>query len=260
MGFRSDRNQQRRALFPRGDRDRSTQIGYVTADRSSRIGCTTDLPHQDNQKKVKPHLKEWPAPSLHVLVCDCGPSLEQIGKRRFCSCQHDVDKKVNPRHSGQVFNQRHQRGETRNKASCFNLLKMNSQVKSVNSEVRSVSSLPTGFPQMGPWHHVGATMEITLDKNWSFIGSGGNWIPCMQNQTRPRTKESLMKYPSEIPCRKMRKVERRPDRRISIQSSAFWNCLMSSNWGPNNRKNSRQIAKTVQSSKISKRIPIRFSA
>ena len=160
----------------------------------------------------------------------------------------------------QVFNQRHQRGETRNKASCFNLLKWIPQVKSVNSEVRSVSSLPTGFPQMGPWHHVGATMEITLDKNWSFIGSGGNWIPCMQNQTRPRTKESLMKYPSEIPCRKMRKVERRPDRRMSIQSSAFWNCLMSSNWGPNNRKNSRQIAKTVQSSKISKGIPIRFSA
>ena len=26
--------------------------------------------------------------------------------------------------------------------------------------------LPNGFPQMGPWHHVGATMEITLHKHW----------------------------------------------------------------------------------------------
>ena len=26
----------------------------------------------------------------------------------------------------------------------------------------------------------------TLDKNWSIIGSVGNWIPCMQNQTSPR--------------------------------------------------------------------------
>ena len=30
---------------------------------------------------------------------------------------------------------------------------------------------------MGPWHHVGVTMEITLDKKWSIIGSVGNWIP-----------------------------------------------------------------------------------
>ena len=22
------------------------------------------------------------------------------------------------------------------------------------------------MPQMAPWHHVGATMEITLDKKW----------------------------------------------------------------------------------------------
>ena len=42
---------------------------------------------------------------------------------------------------------------------------MNSQIKSVNSEVHSVNILPNGFPQLGPWHLVGATMEITLDKN-----------------------------------------------------------------------------------------------
>ena len=33
----------------------------------------------------------------------------------------------------------------------------------MNSEVKSVNILPNGFPQMGPWHLVGATMEITLD-------------------------------------------------------------------------------------------------
>ena len=32
-----------------------------------------------------------------------------------------------------------------------------------------VKSPTKGFPQMGPWHHVGATMEITLDKNWTII-------------------------------------------------------------------------------------------
>ena len=34
-----------------------------------------------------------------------------------------------------------------------------------------VKSPTKGFPQMGPWHHVGATMEITLDKKWIL-----NWI------------------------------------------------------------------------------------
>jgi hypothetical protein len=29
-----------------------------------------------------------------------------------------------------------------------------------------VLPLPKGFPQVGPWHHVGTTMEITLEKNW----------------------------------------------------------------------------------------------
>ena len=29
-----------------------------------------------------------------------------------------------------------------------------------------VLTLPKGFPRVGPWHHVGTTMEITLGKNW----------------------------------------------------------------------------------------------
>ena len=54
--------------------------------------------------------------------------------------------------------------KTEKKADCFPLRKRIPELKCVNSEVNSVSSLPTGFPQMDPWHHVGATMEITLDK------------------------------------------------------------------------------------------------
>ena len=30
-----------------------------------------------------------------------------------------------------------------------------------------------GLPQMAPWHHVGATMEITLDKNGSLYDPAG---------------------------------------------------------------------------------------
>ena len=29
------------------------------------------------------------------------------------------------------------------------------------------------FPQVGPWHHVGVTMEITLDKNGSLYDPAG---------------------------------------------------------------------------------------
>ena len=50
-------------------------------------------------------------------------------------------------------------------AGGFPLRRRITGLKCVNSEVNSVSILPNGFPQVGPWHHVGATMEITLDKN-----------------------------------------------------------------------------------------------
>ena len=56
------------------------------------------------------------------------------------------------------------RRETRKKAGCFPLRGRIPGLKCVNSEVNSVSILPNGFLQVGPWHHVGATMEFTLDK------------------------------------------------------------------------------------------------
>ena len=52
------------------------------------------------------------------------------------------------------------------KADCFTILKQTTKLKCVNSEFRSSSLSQKGFPQVGPWHHVGTTMEITLEKNW----------------------------------------------------------------------------------------------
>ena len=49
---------------------------------------------------------------------------------------------------------------------CFTLLKRITNIKvSIQKSGRSTFS-HLGFPQLGPWHHVGATMEITLDKTW----------------------------------------------------------------------------------------------
>ena len=40
--------------------------------------------------------------------------------------------------------------------------------------VPSLPQSPTkGLPQLGPWHHVGATMEITLD--WKWIHKVTQW-------------------------------------------------------------------------------------
>jgi hypothetical protein len=53
------------------------------------------------------------------------------------------------------------------KAGCFILLKRITKLKCVNSEVTSVHILPKqGCPRLAPWHHVGAPIEVTLDKKW----------------------------------------------------------------------------------------------
>ena len=59
---------------------------------------------------------------------------------------------------------------------------------------------PFGGMQLAHTHTHPHTHTHTLDKNWSIIGSVGNWIPCMQNQTSPiDTKESSSKQSSEFP-------------------------------------------------------------
>ena len=95
------------------------------------------------------------------------------------------------------------------------------------------------------------THTHTLDKKWSFIGSVGNWIPYMQNQTRPRTKG--VRYEVFIGNSKDEGVKGRTRTRskLSIQSSAFWNRLKCIDSHPYNQKNSRQIAKAVQKNRVS---------
>ena len=56
------------------------------------------------------------------------------------------------RYSGQLLNKSDTTGETRKKADVS--LQRSGQSQFSHKE----------FPQLGPWHHVGATMEITLDK------------------------------------------------------------------------------------------------
>ena len=62
---------------------------HVTAAKSSRIGCATGLPHQDNQKKVVPNLKACPC-TFSWWKFDCDQSPEQSGKRRFHSVPYDI--------------------------------------------------------------------------------------------------------------------------------------------------------------------------
>ena len=60
------------------------------------------------------------------------------------------------------------------KADCCPLLKRITKLKCVNSEFKSVNTHPEeGCLQLAPWHHVGATMEITLDKNGSLYDPAG---------------------------------------------------------------------------------------
>ena len=48
------------------------------------------------------------------------------------------------------------------------------------------------FPQVGPWHHVGVTMEITLDKNGSLYDPAGteSWNMQNRNETSKRIRWS----------------------------------------------------------------------
>ena len=68
----------------------------------------------------------------------------------------------------------HSTGLINRKADCCPLLKRITELKCVNSEFKTVNTHPEeGLPQMAPWHHVGATMEITLDKNGSLYDPAG---------------------------------------------------------------------------------------
>ena len=133
---------QRSCVTPLRERGRSTQIGHWRLTNSS-IRCTMYWPHRNNQKRRRTIPKACPVALLYEN-CDRGLSLEQSWKRRrFLTADSGEDHK---RKWSQV--QRHvvqhidRRCETRNKAGCFTLLKRITKLKTVNSEVKSVNSLP----------------------------------------------------------------------------------------------------------------------
>ena len=62
---------------------------------------------------------------------------------------------------------------------------MNYQVKMCEFGSQDSHHSPwKGLPQLAPWHHVGATMEITLDKNWIIIVIRQELSPVTCNQPR----------------------------------------------------------------------------
>ena len=52
---------------------------------------------------------------------------------------------------------------------------------------------------MGPWHHVGATMEITLDKNWIIVVTRRELNPIRCNKIR-------VGVPGLAPCHVHQKI------------------------------------------------------
>ena len=74
----------------------------------------------------------------------------------------DPQKNGEAKHGGQQFNTSTSTGET-GKRLIVSLYLNELPIKYVNSEVDRSSFSHHGFPPVGPWHLVGATMDNTLD-------------------------------------------------------------------------------------------------
>ena len=146
---------------------------------------------------------------LLTCVAAVASTWATLEKGGFAAVSMAVEKNLSAQYSGPLFNKRHRRGETRKKDECFPLRRRITKLKCVNSEVNSVSILPNGFPQVGPWHHVGATMENNtrqeIDPSSDQLGTESHTCETKQDQEK---RESSTKYSSEIRCRNMWKVEK----------------------------------------------------
>ena len=86
------------------------------------------------------------------------------------------------------------------KADCCPLLKTNYWVKMCEFRIQDGRHSPwRGLPQMAPWHHVGATMEITLDKNGSLYDPAGteSWNMQIRYETKDQIDSRLRQPWSE---------------------------------------------------------------
>ena len=132
---------QRSCVTPFRERGRSTHMEYRQLP-DSLIKCTICWPHQRNQKgsNTTPEGMSW---YLFIWCNDSGLSLEQRWKKgRFAaavSCT--LREKMRPGTAANCSTC-DTTGETRNKADCFPLLRRITRLKTVNSEVKSVNSLP----------------------------------------------------------------------------------------------------------------------
>ena len=122
-----------------------------------------------NQRPKRPHLQERGHACclvLHVWLT----ALSKVEKTvvvaavRLCMSQ----KKGEAGYGGKWFNKATTTGET-GKTNCCTLLKQIINIKMSLQKPGQSTFSHLGFPQMGPWHHVGATMENTLDKTWIVI-------------------------------------------------------------------------------------------
>ena len=132
---------QRSCVTPFRERSRSTHMEYRQLPDSI-IKCTICWPHRRYQKgsNTTPEGMSW---YLFMWCNDRGQSLGQSWKRRrFHGVQLQIQKKNWSQAWRQAVQHVDRKGETWNKADCFTLLRRIIKLKTVNSEVRSVNSLP----------------------------------------------------------------------------------------------------------------------
>ena len=131
-----------RALLPLRERSRSTQIGHKQLT-SSLIRCTTCWPHQKIPKRPYLQEKDMPGASSHD-ACWLTESVSwaTMKERRFSTAvSYALRIKNEARDCGKLFNTSIDRWNPK-KADCFPLLIRIPGLKCVNSDVRSVNSLP----------------------------------------------------------------------------------------------------------------------
>ena len=111
------------------DRDQAQRPSAVKSKPSGQLTCSTLELHaqfnltNDHKKKKSPYLQGCP------VTCSCktaAGSLLSCSKKDDCcrgfQLRESVEKKLNPRHSGQLFNQSTSTGENRKMASSSHYL------------------------------------------------------------------------------------------------------------------------------------------
>ena len=112
-------------------------------------------------------------PGLYFMLLSCSnvtPKAALMKKKPFLAVRDGF--------TVVAFDHRSSRTSQKGWGQLFRFTSMNYRVKMCKFGSQVCPQSPQeGLPQLAPWHHVGVTMEITLDKNGSFKRSVGNWVP-----------------------------------------------------------------------------------